>query len=147
MSKHSPPASQPARRVAETVAAAARDREAILRVAADYIESWFEGDAERMRQSLHPNLVKRSLDREGIGAEPTLDTIGAEDMVRATGAGRGTKYPRGHNATILDLNDDMAAVRVTSTPYVEYLHVARFGRQWLIVNVLWQRRAESAPDR
>jgi Putative lumazine-binding len=127
--------------------AAARDREAILRVAADYIESWFEGDAERMRQSLHPDLVKRSLDPGGLAGEPKLETIGADDMVSATGAGRGTKYPRGHDVAILDLYDDMATVRVTSTPYVEYLHLARFGGRWLIVNVLWQRRAESAPDR
>jgi Putative lumazine-binding len=127
--------------------AAARDREAILRVAADYIESWFEGDAERMRQSLHPDLVKRSLDPGGLAGDPKLETIGAEDMVSATGAGRGTKYPRGHDGAILDLYDDMATVRVTSTPYVEYLHLARFGGRWLIVNVLWQRRAESAPDR
>jgi hypothetical protein len=133
--------------VAETVTAAARDREAILRVAADYIESWFEGDAERMRQSLHPDLVKRSLDRGGLAAEPTLDTIGAEDMVSAAGAGRGTKYPRGQTVTILDLHNDVASVKVSSAPYIEYLHVARFGRSWLIVNVLWQRRAESAPDR
>jgi hypothetical protein len=147
MSRHSPPASQLGSRVAETVAAAARDREAILRVAADYIESWFQGDPERMRRSLHPELVKRSLARGGLAGEPKLDTIGAEDMVRATGAGTGTKYPRGHEVAILDLYDDMATVRVTSTPYVEYLHVARFGGQWLIVNVLWDRRAESAPDR
>jgi Putative lumazine-binding len=133
--------------VAETVVAAARDREAILRVAADYIESWFEGDAEQMRRSLHPDLVKRSLDRGGLAGEPKLETIGAEDMVRATGAGTGTKYPRGHEVAILDLYDEMATVRVTSTPYVEYLHLARFGGRWLIVNVLWQRRAESAPDR
>lgn len=127
--------------------AAARDRQAILRVAADYIESWFEGDPERMRRSLHPDLVKRSLDRGGHAGEPKLETIGADDMVRATGAGRGTKHPRGHDEVILDLYDDMATVKVTSTPYVEYLHVARFGGPWLIVNVLWQRRAEIAPDR
>jgi hypothetical protein len=127
--------------------ASSPDREAVLRVAADYIESWFEGDAERMRRSLHRDLVKRSLDRDGVAGEPKLDTIGAEDMVRATGAGKGTKYPRGHDVAILDLYDDMATVRVTSTPYVDYLHVARFGGSWLIVNVLWQRRAETAPDR
>jgi Putative lumazine-binding len=133
--------------VEATTKAAARDREAILRVATDYIESWFEADSERMRRSLHPQLVKRSLDRGGHAGDPKLDTIGAEDMVRATGVGSGTKYPRGHDVTILDLYDDLATVKVTSVPYVDYLHVARFGESWLIVNVLWKRRAESASDR
>jgi Putative lumazine-binding len=133
--------------VAETVAAAARDREAILRVAADYIESWLEGDAERMRRSLHPQLVKRSLEQGGRSGDPSLATIGAEDMVLMTSEGRGKKHPRGHDVTILDLYEDVATVRVTSVPYVDYLHVARFGESWLIVNVLWQSRSQNAPDR
>jgi Putative lumazine-binding len=38
------------------------DRDAILAAAADYIESWLDGDAERMASCLHPKLVKRALD-------------------------------------------------------------------------------------
>jgi Putative lumazine-binding len=133
--------------VAARSTAAARDREAILRVATDYIESWLEGDAERMRRSLHPQMVKRSLEQGGRSGDPSLATIGSEDMVLMTGAGRGTNHPRGHDVTILDLYEDVATVKVKSVPYVDYVHVARFGKSWLIVNVLWQGRSQSAPDR
>ena len=122
---------------------AARDRAAIVQVVADYYESWFAGDHERMRSSLHPDLAKRSVEQRADGA-PFLDTIGAEDMVEATARGAGTKYPTGHDVVICDIDEDLATVKVTSTPYVEYLHLARFGERWLIVNVLWRRRGKSA---
>ena len=140
-----PLVSQPARRRRTTVAAASH-RAAVMRVAADYIESWFAGDHERMRASLHPDLAKRSVE-QGAGGDPFLDTIGTEDMVEATARGTGKKYPPGHDVVVFDIDGDVATVKVTSAPYVEYLQLARFGERWLIVNVLWRRRPNSASDR
>jgi hypothetical protein len=31
----------------------------------------------------------------------------------------------------------MASARVRAEPFVEYLHLARFGSRWLIVNALY----------
>ena len=117
------------------------DRKAIIRAATDYIASWLEGDEERMRRSLHPQLAKRSV---GAGAsnDLPLDTIGTTEMVKATGKGHGRKYRPGHEITVLDTYGEIATVKVTSVPYIDYLHLARFGDRWLIVNVLWQRRAD-----
>jgi hypothetical protein len=38
------------------------DDEAIRGVARAYLESWLDGDGERMRGALHPDLAKRGLD-------------------------------------------------------------------------------------
>ena len=133
--------SRPVRRRSTT---AAGDRAAIERVVADYYESWFAGDHERMRSSLHPELAKRSVER-GAGGDPFLETIGAQDMVEATARGAGKKYPTGHDVVICDIEEELATVKVISAPYVEYLHLARFGERWLIVNVLWRSRGKSAP--
>jgi Putative lumazine-binding len=127
-------------------ATAARNRAAVLQVVADYYASWFAGDHELMRASLHPELAKRSVEQRAAG-DPVLETIGAEDMVEFTARGAGKKYRPGHDVVICDIDEDLATVKVTSTPYVEYLHLARFGERWLIVNVLWRRRPNSAPDR
>jgi hypothetical protein len=35
------------------------DAAAIKQTALDYIEGWYEGNAERMERSLHPELAKR----------------------------------------------------------------------------------------
>ena len=38
------------------------DEESIRRVATAYLESWLDGDGERMRGALHPDLAKRGLE-------------------------------------------------------------------------------------
>jgi hypothetical protein len=40
----------------------------------------------------------------------------------------------------------IASVKVLSHPFVDYLHVAKIGDRWLIVNVLWElRKGEKQP--
>ena len=120
------------------------DREAILASAVDYIESWLDGDPERMARCLHPDLVKRSL-TEDVETDPgeagcAIDTVGRDEMVAATAEGRGSRYSRPYEVSILDAFGDIATVRVLSSAYMDYLHLARCGDRWLLVNVLWQRR-------
>lgn len=117
----------------------AEQRAAILAAATDYIESWLDGDPERMARCLHPDLVKREVEHDAEGT-PRLDTISHADMVSATAQGYGRRYERPYEATVLDAFGDIATVRVFSSVYMDYLHVARFGDRWQLVNVLWQRR-------
>lgn len=39
--------------------------------------------------------------------------------------------------TVLNVFRDIATVMVRSEPFVEYLHLARFEDNWLIVNALY----------
>ena len=112
------------------------DREKILASARDYIESWLDGDAERMARCLHPQLVKR----ESLEADPSVETITRDQMVQWTGEGEGKNLERPYEVSILDAFGDIATVRVFSSAYMDYLHVARSGNAWLLLNVLWQRR-------
>jgi hypothetical protein len=115
-------------------------RAAILAAAVDYIESWLDGDDERMGRCLHPDLVKREVEYDEPGHTPRLDSMTRDDMVAATAQGYGRRYERPYEATVLDAFGDIATVRVFSSVYMDYLHVARFGDRWQLVNVLWQRR-------
>jgi hypothetical protein len=45
-------------------AQAAADSAAIRRVALDYIEGWYTGDAARMERALHPDLAKRIVESD-----------------------------------------------------------------------------------
>jgi hypothetical protein len=116
------------------------DRAAIVATATDYIAGWLEGDPQRMRRCLHPELVKRSVAHDPGAGEEALEAITAEEMVQATAEGRGRRYARGFEVTILEVYGGMASVSVHSAPYVDLLHLARLGDRWLIVDVLWQRR-------
>jgi hypothetical protein len=112
------------------------DREKILASATDYIESWLDGDAERMARCLHPALVKR----DSLEADASAETMTRDQMVQWTGEGGGKKLERPYEVAILDAFGDIATVRVLSSAYMDYLHVARSGAQWLLLNVLFQRR-------
>jgi hypothetical protein len=122
------------------------DRSAIKRCATDYIESWLDGDGERMRGCLHPALAKRAVYRDRSGVLQ-IDESPAHEMVEATAAGRGTNYGRVYQVEIEDAFRAIASVKVTSEPYIDYLHVARFDGRWLIVNALWDFRDPAAWDK
>jgi hypothetical protein len=118
----------------------AEDRARIEATAIDYMESWLDGDAERMGRCLHPDLAKRAVVQGGPGTPPRVDESPRDVMIEATAKGYGTLHERSYEVTILDAFGDIATARVLSSPHVDYLHIARFGEDWLIINCLWQRR-------
>jgi hypothetical protein len=127
------------------------DREAITRVVHDYFESWYDGDAQRMGRSLHPNLAKRApmaallaFGSVNEGDPDSLDEDTRQTMVDATGRGIGAKRGTNpeHRAIEVQIDDVyhwIASVTVRSPIYHEYLHLVRTSQGWKIVNALWQR--------
>ncbi len=118
------------------------DREKIVATATDYVQSWIDGDADRMARCMHPDLAKRSF-RPGPDSDGCLvRNLTRDDMVAATGTGEGAEDAGPYEVSILGAYDGIATVEVLSASYVDYLHIARCGEDWPIINVLWQRRAE-----
>ena len=116
--------------------ASSGDVAAVTEVATEYFQSWFAGDGERMRACLHPALAKRT--PEVPGAESlALHEDPTEALVKDTASGEGTRFDPRQEVIVLDLFRDIASVMVRSQPFVEYLHLARFGNRWLIVNALY----------
>ncbi|GLC25901.1 nuclear transport factor 2 family protein [Roseisolibacter agri] len=129
-----------------TVASAA-DSAAIRRVALDYIEGWFTGDSARMRRALHPDLAKRAVMRDAQ-QRLFLDLQSADMLVRAAGFGFGTSLPaaqRWASVQILDVDGDLASVKLHSTRLVDYMHLVRWDGEWRILNVLWDLRPADRP--
>ena len=117
------------------------DLTAIREAAMDYAQGWYEGDVERMRRCLHPELAKRRIIRDPETDEERLRQVSQELLVDLTRQGGGSETPedkRYYDVTILDVAGDIASVRVNSYHYVDYLHLARSKGKWLIVNVLYQ---------
>ena len=108
----------------------------IADAALDYIEGWFEGDAERMERAVHPELAKRRL-KDG-----RLEALTAQQMIEAAASGKG-KRPvdeRAIEITVEHVGDGIANATALSAPFVDYLQLARTDDGWKIVNVLWQPR-------
>lgn len=114
------------------------DREAIRAVATDYIESWLLGDGGRMGRCLHPALAKRKVVDPAEGLD--LHEVPYVDLIESAGTGPKDVATRKYEVTVLDVFPNIASVKVASGPFMDYLHVARFGDRWLIVNVLYEPR-------
>ena len=114
----------------------AADVAAVSGVATEYFQSWFAGDGERMRACLHPALAKRTSEQPGAESL-TLHEDPTEQLVLDTAGGEGTRFAPVQEVAVLDVFRDIATVMVRSAPFVEYLHLARFGDRWLIVNALY----------
>ena len=120
-------------------ATAQRDLDGIVAAASDYVESWLDGDPDRMASCLHPDLAKRA--RVDPGADSlALEEAPFEHMLEAS---RDAKpYDRSYEVEVLDIFDGIATAKVLSAPFMDYLHLARFGDRWLIVNVLYEERTD-----
>lgn len=121
-----------------TKAQTAADSSAIVGTALDYIEGWYEGNADRMERALHPDLAKRIVNQMDSGS--TLGDMTAEMLVGAVRRGGGRNTPEDRvqkDVTVLDVYEGMASVKIVAGDWVDYLHVARWNHEWKIINVLW----------
>ena len=99
---------------------------AIERTARTYMQSWYQGDADGMRASLHKKLAKRSL--KGLFGEPDVRHTTASAMIRYTENGYGTTLgQKGQSieVVVLDAHANIASVKVVTPHYYEYLHLAK----------------------
>ena len=117
---------------------------AIKQTALDYIEGWYEGNPERMERALHPELAKRIV-RSNQQGQSRLDQMSAMSLVLGTRRGGGKNTPKEKqlkDVTILDVFENAASVKVVASDWIDYLHMAKFNGQWVIVNVLWELKPQ-----
>lgn len=113
------------------------DEQIIKARALDYAEGWYAGDAERMARAVHGELAKR------IVVNGEVKSMTAAQLVDATKRGVGAKTPKEQqiaNVKILDVFNNAASVRVEMSGWIDYMHLGKFGDDWKIVNVLWERK-------
>ena len=120
----------------------AADSAGIRQAALDYIEGWYEGNAERMERAVHPDLAKRIVNTDQRGRS-VLGHQSAMTLVLNTRRGGGKDTPAAQRRTdvrILDIFGNTASVRVDAGTWIDYLHIAKWNGRWVIVNVLWEMR-------
>lgn len=116
------------------------DRAAIKQAALDYIEGYYEGNAERMERSLHPDLAKRIVRNDPQGMSK-LGQMTATQLIEGTkrGGGKDTaKDKQQKDVTILDVFGNTATVKLVASDWIDYMHIAKFNGRWVIINVLWE---------
>lgn len=133
--------------VSVVVLAGSKDQNhGIKKAALDYVEGWYDGNAERMESSLHPDLAKRVLMPDPRNKHGRLEHMSAMKLVQATRRQRNNPVPtekRTANITILDVEGKAASVKAEMHDWLDYMHLARIGDEWKIVNVLWEPKPEA----
>ena len=125
---------------ASAPAQTAADSSAIVATALDYIDGFYTSDAARMERALHPDLAKRIV-VDPAGPESRLQNMSAQQLIDATAGAGAARIPddaKKKDVSILDIYNDIAAVRIDAGVWIDYLHVARWNGEWKIVNVLWE---------
>src|SRR5215813_11641859 len=135
----------PQEAAAKTAGVSETDLAAIKQTALDYIEGYYDGNAERMERALHPDLAKRIVFTDPKSGRSRLDQMSAMALVQGTRARVGRPTPKDkqqNDVTVLDVFENAASVKVVATDWIDYLHVSKFGGRWVIVNVLWELKPQ-----
>jgi Putative lumazine-binding len=92
-----------------------------------------------MERALHPQLAKRSLERDASGAE-SVRTLTAQEMIGMTANGKGQKEDvddRRIEVEVHDVSESVASATVRCALYVDLLQLLKTREGWRIVNVAW----------
>lgn len=125
------------------------DIAAIKETARNYMNSWYLGDDERMKESLHPKLAKRGI-QAVTGNKRNLKLLSAPEMISYTHQGYGKGLWRENleiEVVVLDRFEAIASVKIITPHYYEYLHMAKPDKAWVIINTLYGKKAPNTVQR
>ena len=128
-----------------TPPASPADLAAIEATCFDYVDGQLEGNADRVKRALHPDLAKRRVLGDTPDERLGHQRMGREELVALTRQGA-LKTPReawDRSCRILDVTGDAAAVRVETPWFVDYFHMGKFGERWVIVNAMWHMKPKT----
>ena len=119
----------------------ASDRELIERAVLGYIEAQHQSAPELMAGALHHKLVKRTFWHRRNGEEYIRETD-YDTMIYLAGHYNksGDRFPKNplKEVTILDVDRQVATVKLSADDWIDYMHLIKVNNHWKIVNVVWQ---------
>ncbi len=118
------------------------DADAVRQAALDYLEGFYEGNPDKIRRGVSPDVVKYGyfVPREGNGyeGEPMSFAQMIEYAEGVKASGRTAPDDAVKEVEVLDVLDQTAAVKVTAFWGSDYLQLAKVDGAWKILHVLWQ---------
>lgn len=121
-------------------AQSADDRAAVRQTALDYIEGFYEGDSTRFLRSIRPEVYKYGFWRDSTGYRGMqMQWQGFHNFANRVKRGQ-TRTPANapKEIQVLDVADQIAAVKVGAYWGIDYLLMGKYDGKWMISHVLWQ---------
>ena len=121
----------------------AADSAAVIRAGLDYVEGFYNGDGDMLKRSVRTNVVKYGFWRGREATTFTGDTMSYAQFMSYAESVKKRGGTTGPNASIkkveiLDIMNQIAAVKVTAWWGVDYLQLGKYEGQWMIAHVIWQ---------
>ena len=115
---------------------ASDDKAAIRATITDYIEGYYLNDAARMERSLHPDYLKHTIN--GSNGELNItDKTGMEMVQEVRNKEKVTPVSeRKEEITILDIDGDVASVKLVATRWIDYMTLSKENGEWKILSVV-----------
>jgi hypothetical protein len=131
----------------QTTTAIEQEGEAIKQAFKELREGANAKDAERVRRVIHPEIAKRTYVSASPGGNMIVQELNGETLLEVVRIGRAVAPPDQPTpeVTVLDVYEDIASAKLSLPGYADYIHLAKQGGQWRIVNGLSYRAAPAPP--
>jgi alkyl hydroperoxide reductase subunit AhpC len=133
--------------LAQGNAANKADSAAIRQTALDYIDGYYSGDVSRIEKAVHPDLNKatpRDLPQSGRTTLAYTTYSGLVEFTRAK-VGALDDTARHIQVKILNIENDIANVKIISANFIDYIQEIKLDSQWKIVNVIYTSGIKGPP--
>ncbi|ELR68308.1 hypothetical protein C900_00535 [Fulvivirga imtechensis AK7] len=125
-----------------TTVQAQSDKEQVQAAILDYVEGIYEVQPERIKRSVHPQLMKKGFWRPQDQSAYKDETVMTFDQLVELAGKWNAKGWLPEDAPkeieIYDVLDKTAVAKLTAYWGVDYFHLAKYDDKWMITNVLWQ---------
>ncbi len=133
----------------ETRETRSEDELAVEAAIQDYISAFYDIQPELIESSVHPDVAKFGFFRPSEDAPYRESPITFDALVDLAGSLNqsgwiGEDAPR--KVTLFEVLDRTAAASCRAAWGIDFLHLAKYGEDWKIVQVLWQSHPNPAAD-
>ena len=100
----------------------------------NYIEGYYQGDARRMAQTLHPHYLKHMIH----GTIPMREKTGQQmlEEVRSHGPANLPEPDKTEQIRVLDIEDNIASAKLVTPGWVDYITLKKSEGKWKILSVV-----------
>ena len=116
------------------------DSLAVDKACKDYVEGYYTGDSNRIKQAMHPELCKRVLPKQ---ANYKIYSSTVADLVKSATSKKqpdpNPSEPFKIKVEIYDISYGIATAKISTNKmsFIDYAQLAKVNDEWKVVNVLW----------
>jgi Putative lumazine-binding len=118
------------------------DKDLVFAAIEDYVDGLYRVQPERIKKSVHPELMKKGFWKGKDKSEYAYDGIMTfAQLVDLAGKWNAKGWlPKDaiKKIEIFDVQDQTASGKLTAHWGTDYFQLAKFDGKWMIVNILWQ---------